>query len=190
MRIQLQRPLKTLDRIGGARLTRGDDAEVIPRVGQRVRIIRCQLHHTLESFASSGVLILVQINAADPVECLGARWIIAKGLLEGGFCLVEISTLKKQRSHGKIIAGEFECEVRTGKRKSAGEALGISLRSSLKILFDVLRVDWSLVDLDDAARRIDQERGWKAEIAVAVEYLAIEKVVNRNYIVGCEKNRE
>jgi len=55
---ELERPLKIWDCFGRAPLPRGQKAEVVPGIGQRVRITGPQFGRALELFSSQAKLLL------------------------------------------------------------------------------------------------------------------------------------
>ena len=57
-------------------------------------------------------------------------------------------------------------------------------------MFHMFRKHGALVHLHDVAVAVDQEGCWKAEIAMTVEQLAIENVVDGGNVVGCAQNRK
>ena len=74
--------------------------------------------------------------------------------------------------------------VALGKGRARASRSASVSRNVLEILLDVLGIDSALIHLDDVALAVDQERSRKAEIAVPVEQLAIEDVVDRGDIVA------
>src|SRR5579862_5330698 len=104
--IDFQRLLKIADGVVNAIFPRRYDSEVVPCVGNSVRISRLQLHTSLKHFAGSGIPVLVQINASDAVDRLSTCGIAAQSLLEGGCSLIQISTLKEQGSGREMVASE------------------------------------------------------------------------------------
>ena len=66
------------------------------------------------------------------------------------------------------IAGEWQRQ---------GQALFGCLRDTAEILFDQPRIDGSLLNLNDVALAVDQERCWQSKIAVPVKQVAIKNVV-------------
>src|SRR6266849_8350773 len=59
-----------------------------------------------------------------------------------------------------------------------------------EILFDVVRVNWALIDPDDVSGFVDEERCGQAEIAVPVKQVAIENVVDGGDVVRSAKDGE
>jgi len=57
-----------------------------------------------------------------------------------------------------------------------------------KVLFDVLWINWSLINLDDVTLLVDQKRCWQTEVTMAVKKMAIENVVNSSDIVRSVKD--
>ncbi len=153
MRVQVESLLKILHRVRGAAFAGRDDPEVIPRVGQSLGIIRGKLHGALKGLTRRGILVLIQADASNPVQCFGTLRIVAECLLERGFRLIQIPSLKKQCSVREIVATEVERVLRAGKRQRPRQSLGIGSGNMLKVVLHVLRDDWSLIHLDDLALR-------------------------------------
>src|SRR5213593_215218 len=59
-----------------------------------------------------------------------------------------------------------------------------------EILFDVVRVNWALIDLDDVPGFVDEKRCRQAEVAVPVKQVAIENVVDGGDVVRSAKDGE
>src|SRR5579863_5148457 len=115
MWIQAERFLKLLHGIRDAAVARGEDAEVIPGVRERLRIVGLLLQAALKHLARGCIFVLIQIDAAYAVEGLGAGGIVAQSLLKCGFRRVEIPALKKQRAKRKIISPECESVACAGE---------------------------------------------------------------------------
>ena len=72
MRVDFQGLLETLDGIVISSFAGSDDGQVIPRIGQRARLAGLQFQRALKHLAGSGILVLIQVDAADPIQRLGA----------------------------------------------------------------------------------------------------------------------
>ena len=71
-----------------------------------------------------------------------------------------------------------------------GRAFGRRSRRRLHIFNQSLRIYSPLVDLDDHSLLVNQERSGNAEIAAAVEQIAVDDVVDGNHLRRREENWE
>ena len=126
-----------------------------------------------------------------PYSGFGARRIVAQSLLEMRLrpdrdIRAEKTERRKKDSCGRIRVRTFAL----GKGRARASRCGVGLRNALEVLFDVFGDDRALIHLDDVAVAVDQERCWQAEIAVTIEQLAIENVVDGGDVVGSAQNRK
>ena len=92
---QAQRLLKIRNGFGGAAFSGREQSEIVPGIGQRLGIAGIESCGTLKAFSCFDNLVLFQIHAAQAVERLGTRRIIAKRALERRAGLFVIPTLKE-----------------------------------------------------------------------------------------------
>ena len=77
--IELERLLEVWNRFGCVPFPRGQQAEIVPGVGHSVGITGLKFGRALEALPRLAGFLLLQINASQPVECLGALRIVAQG---------------------------------------------------------------------------------------------------------------
>ena len=78
--------------------------------------------------------------------------------------------------------------AREGQRPR--QSFYVRFRNALDIALNVLGNDRALIYLDDCAFAVDQKRCGKADIAMAIEHLAKENVIDRCDVVDPRKDRE
>src|SRR5437762_11646458 len=76
--VQLECFLKVRNRFRGSPFPRGQKAEIVPGVWQSVGIARMKFDRALKSLPRFTRLLLLQVDASQAVESLGARGIVAK----------------------------------------------------------------------------------------------------------------
>ena len=103
------------------------------------------------------ILLLLQIYAAEAVLSFGAGWVVAQGCLERRFGLIVITPLKECGTERQIVPAELISVGVAGEGKRLSEPLFGGLRDAFEISLDVLRVDRSLIDLNDVALSVDQK---------------------------------
>ena len=97
-RIDLQGALKVADGRGGVPFPGRQNSQIIPGVWQRPGVAGVQLNRALKTFARFFGFSLLQIDASQPIERLGARGIILQREAEKGFGLVGIASFVENRA--------------------------------------------------------------------------------------------
>ena len=91
--------------------------------------------------------------------------------------------MKVNRTVVQIVTLELERVDHAGEWQRLGHSVSWSLRNVLEVVLDVFSIQRSLVDLDDFSAGVNEKRGRKAQVTMAVKKIAIEKVVNAGQIV-------
>ena len=98
--------------------------------------------------------------------------------------------LEKRHAIGKVVALERALEKRSGERQCLSQPIGGIAGDRFHILQQLLRSHRSLVNLDDHAFLIKQKRCGQAEVAAAVEEVAINNVIDACHVRGDEQSGE
>ena len=170
----------------GLIFVRRNHSEIVPGFG----ILGTQLHRLFQIFARFGEGISTEIQRSQVVKGFGIVGLGGDDLLERCFRLFQISMLEKRHAIGKVVALERALEKRSGERQCLAHAIGWIAGDRFHILQQPLRSHRSLVNLDDHAFLIKQKRCGQAEVAAAVEEVAINNVIDACHIRGDEQSGE
>ena len=138
IRTQAQRLLKVLRGFRHASFPRGKQAEIVPGVGRSIRVTGGQLEGTLETLTRRSVLFLLQVDASQTIEGLGALWIVAQSLLEGGFRLIEVAALEVNRTERQVVVAKLGNVGDPGERQGFRQPVLRGLRDLPDVLFQVV----------------------------------------------------
>src|SRR5882762_7579307 len=92
--------LKVSDRFVGVPFAGGQKTDVVPGVGQSIGIARVELHGAFEGLPRLCGLLLLQVDASQAVQGLGAGGVVAKSSLERSLGLIEVTALKIDGTQG------------------------------------------------------------------------------------------
>ncbi len=104
--------------------------------------------------------------------------------------MFQISTLEHRYAVGEVVACERTKMESSPERKRPANTIGPRVRQRFQICADLLGMHHSLIDLDDHAVRIDEERGGQSNVSSPIEQVAIQDVVNTDRLLPGEQNRE
>src|SRR5712671_772702 len=169
---ELQRLIKVSDCLLGVSFAGGNKAEIVPRIRQRIGKAGMEFRGAFETVARLCYLLLIQIDAAQAVQGLRAFRIVNESALKDGSGLIVVSALKENGAIGEIVAAELGRFGDAGKRQRFSQTIGEGLRNMAEVFFEMVRLDWTLIDLDNVAHPVDEEGCRQRDVAVAVEQLA------------------
>src|SRR6202011_4638407 len=109
---------------------------------------------------------------------------------EGGGRRVEVAMLEQRHSVREGIALERIVIAHPAKRKCLSHAIGCGGWDSLDILQQSLRIDRTLIHLNDHALSIEQEGGGNCEVPATVKQVTVDDVINARHIFRRKQDRE
>src|SRR5437773_1525340 len=104
--------------------------------------------------------------------------------------LIQITVLKKRYSVRKLVATKLALMKRAAKRKRFTDALLRTTRLHTEILNEALGRHHPLIDLDDHAVFINQQRRWDGEVSVAVEQETVNQVIDPGHLRRAKQERK
>ena len=183
-RPELNRAFKVFDGLVFLTLLRGHHAKIVPGFS----IVGAQIHRLFEIATRLCKRVSSQVECPQVVVGDGVVGFRENNLFEFFRGLFEIAALKHRYAIGEIVALEFVLKQQAFHGKSFQEKSGRSIGNRAEVFEQTCGLDCALVNLDDHAVAVQEERRWERKISAAIEQVAVDDVVDAGYLRRCQKD--